>query len=270
MLVLAGACWQLLGKTSPQGARYLGRMKAEEIKESSGVARSTRYPDVLWTHNDSGNPEILFAIKRDGTLLGKWPVTGARLVDWEDMAFDGRGNLLLADTGDNRRTRTQIRIHRVKEPDPHRHQGDVPVEHSWVLQHPNGPRDVEGLFVIGNDGFLITKRAEATAEIYRFSLDPSVTSQTLQLVTEIDVGSPLTGAAISADKNWIALVAHGAAFAYQIDGDVTRARGEATHAIRFKKRRIEGCTFVPEGLLATAETGRIYLFTNQIFVTRGG
>ena len=33
----------------------------------------------------------------------------------------------------------------------------------------------------------------------------------------------------------------------------------------FRHEHIEGCCFVPEGLLATAESGEIFLFTNEAF-----
>jgi hypothetical protein len=34
---------------------------------------------------------------------------------------------------------------------------------------------------------------------------------------------------------------------------------------KFKHEHIEGCCFVPEGLLATAETREIFLFTDPAF-----
>ena len=55
------------------------------IGESSGVAVSRTYPGVLWTHNDSGDDAVLYAIDMAGNLIGRFPVSGARNRDWEDI-----------------------------------------------------------------------------------------------------------------------------------------------------------------------------------------
>src|SRR2546430_1319777 len=46
------------------------------LDELSGLAGSRRRDDVLWTHNDSGNPNELFAIDREGHLLTTFEVVG--------------------------------------------------------------------------------------------------------------------------------------------------------------------------------------------------
>lgn len=57
------------------------------IDESSGLARSQRRDDLLWTLNDSGGATELYAIGTDGRLRARLRVTGAPAnVDWEDLA----------------------------------------------------------------------------------------------------------------------------------------------------------------------------------------
>src|SRR5437899_10812738 len=77
--------------------------------ESSGVAVSRTYPDVLWTHNDSGDGPYLYATDLRGTDRGALLVPGAQALDWEDMslgpcpvAFLPKAGscLYLADSGD--------------------------------------------------------------------------------------------------------------------------------------------------------------------------
>jgi hypothetical protein len=41
-----------------------------EIPEASGLAVSRRDPGLLWSHNDSGNAAVLFALDTAGTLRG--------------------------------------------------------------------------------------------------------------------------------------------------------------------------------------------------------
>ena len=47
--------------------------------------------------------------------------------------------------------------------------------------------------------------------------------------------------------------------------DVARAAEVRPHHTKFRHEHIEGCCFVAEGLLATAESREIYLFTDEHF-----
>jgi hypothetical protein len=254
--------------TVPPGVQYLGKIWTWNIFESSGVAASPHYPGVFWTHNDGGgkNYDVLFAIKRDGSYIGRWKVTGSRLADWEDITVDAHGDLLIGDIGDNHFQRRHIMVHRIKEPDPGKGSGTVPIEQTWILTYPKGPRNTEAMFTLGTNCYLITKRAPEPTEVYRFALSTNKEPQTLELIAELDIATPVAGAALSPDARTLALVAAAGAFAYRIDGDVERLRGLAPcHLTKFPNLRIEGCTFVPEGLLATSETRHVYLFTNEVF-----
>src|SRR6476619_5675818 len=47
-----------------------GRIKSDDIDESSGITASKCQPDVYWTHNDSGSGPFIFAINLAGDNLG--------------------------------------------------------------------------------------------------------------------------------------------------------------------------------------------------------
>ena len=55
------------------------------------------------------------------------------------------------------------------------------------------------------------------------------------------------------------------AWSFNIKGDVARAGSVRARHTKFRHEHIEGCCFVPEGLLATAESREIYLFTEEHF-----
>jgi hypothetical protein len=199
-------------------------------------------------------------------LLGKWRIKDMRMADWEDITFQNDETLLVADIGDNRLWRRLVRVHAVKEPNPAQREGTVSVEHSWVLKFPAGARNCESIFVLGTNAYLVSKRKTASAEVYRFPLVPTTNVITLELVAEINVGSRVTSTAVSRDLKLLALTSARGASAYRIDGDVSRVNGAVPeHVTRFRNRQIEGCTFVPDGLLATSETRHMYLFTNSFF-----
>jgi hypothetical protein len=248
----------------------IGKIQHPRITESSGVVVSRKNPELFWTHNDGGGKrQVLYAMTRVGQPIAEFRVTGALLEDWEDIASDDKGHLFLGDVGNNDVKRTSIAVYEVDEPDTKETQnGLVRVTRSWNLRYPKAPFDCESLFVWSNYGYLISKVfADERADIYRFSLTNAAPFQTLEVVAEVKIDSPVTGADISPDGNLLAVVAKNGAYVFRINGDVARAAKGKPHQTRFKHEHIEGCTFVPEGLLATAESREIYLFEDEAFRT---
>jgi hypothetical protein len=120
------------------------------ITESSGLAASPTRAGVLWTHDDSGNPPVLFALGPSGRVTGTVRIAGVPDVDWEAMAAfldaHGRSWLAVADIGDNEARRSSVEVDVVPEP---ARAGDVVEQPRLRLQlrHPDGPRDAETLLV---------------------------------------------------------------------------------------------------------------------------
>ena len=146
-----------------------------QVRESSGAVRA--YPHLrleeagFWTHNDSGWPGVLFRVGMDGRLLDQVRLEGIDPIDWEDMGAGpcpGGGRCLyLADTGDNRELRPEVRIHRTPEPLP----GDTLVPRARIsevrVRLPQGPRDVEAMVVLEHESILlITKGRNHPVEVY--------------------------------------------------------------------------------------------------------
>ena len=91
------------------------------IKESSGLARSRLSDTRLWTHNDSGGGNTIYALGSGGKISATYQLTGASYKDWEGMASaikDGVSYLYVGDIGDNGKKRPSIFVHRVREPQP--------------------------------------------------------------------------------------------------------------------------------------------------------
>jgi len=145
LLAVAGIA--LAAVAGPGGDRVVGDPR---ITESSGLAVSPAHPGVLWTHDDSGNPPLLFALGRSGAVTATVRVTGVPDVDWEAMAAfrDGAGRALLAaaDIGDNAARRDWVEVDVVAEPDPLR-SVSVPPLLRLRLTYPDGARDAETLIV---------------------------------------------------------------------------------------------------------------------------
>ena len=148
-----------------------GAAMLPEIPETSGLAVSRRDPGLLWTHNDSGNESLLFAVDTLGIVQGRVRVP-TRIRDWEDisaarcLSYDC---LYIADIGDNSRARRQVRIYRVPEPAPR----DAATASPDVFDatYADGPHNAEAMFALGTDLFIVTK--DRTGGVYRSRVPPS-------------------------------------------------------------------------------------------------
>src|SRR5262245_38578714 len=106
------------GQEIAPGVRLLAYIRDLRIKENSGIVASRRYADVFWTHNDGGGPkkQVLYAIDREGNTRASFPVIGATLRDWEDIAIDDAGHLYIGDIGNNDSKRDGLAVYEIEEP----------------------------------------------------------------------------------------------------------------------------------------------------------
>ena len=146
-LVLAGA---LVLSASGPAVTVDRPISDPRITESSGLAVSPTHPGVLWTHDDSGNPPLLFALGPSGRVAGTVRIDGVPDVDWEAMAAfrdaTGRSVLAAADIGDNLARRTSVEVDVVPEPAPLGETTARPLLR-LRLRYPDGPGDAETLLV---------------------------------------------------------------------------------------------------------------------------
>ncbi len=247
---------------------HVGHLTHPRLTESSGIAMSRRQADVFWTHNDGGGKrQVLYAMTRSGQPLSEFRVTGVLLDDWEDIALDDNGHLYFGDIGNNDAKRQMISVHQADEPLlPDSSNGLVRIKRTWKLTYPKEAFDAEALVVWGEHGFVVSKVFnDERAGLFRFSLTNLSDSQVLEAIGDLKIESPVTGGALSADGRLLGLVAKNGAYVFRVDGDLSRATRGKPFQAKFRHEHIEGCTFAPEGLLATAESREIYLFGNEAF-----
>ena len=78
----------------------------KELNEISGLEKLN--DSVLIAINDSGNSPEIFFINLQGTILKKCRVKNAPNSDWEDLTMDYKGNLYIADVGNNLNERKDL------------------------------------------------------------------------------------------------------------------------------------------------------------------
>jgi hypothetical protein len=157
-----------------------GIIDTADIKESSGLSAS-ECQDVLWTHNDSGNDAVVYALSTEGAHLGTWRVEGAQNTDWESIATyrDSAGgcSLILGDIGDNDENRGEVEIYRIPEPhvsaETASSSSDAPLSTAPAqlmrFSYPDGSNNAETLLVHPWTGniYVVTKKESGPAGVYR-------------------------------------------------------------------------------------------------------
>lgn len=174
-----GSATAQLGAPTPV---EVGRIQDARLDEISGVVESSKNPEVLFVHNDSGDEPRFFAINRRGELLAELALTTVpKLVDAEDIAI-GRGPggasfIYLGDTGNNLASswlgipRRKAVLYRIPEPDvaSSARQLKVRLREAFpiVFTFPYGARNVEAFFVdpVSGELFIITKETDGHSQL---------------------------------------------------------------------------------------------------------
>ncbi len=180
LLCIASTACAINKPLEPAGYRdavVIGHLDNQSIKESSGLAASRIYDDVLWTSNDSNHKPILYAIGTDGSNIGAITIHKARNRDWEDLASFRLKNipyLLIADVGDNFLDRDKYFIYLVREPQIKKSHADSINIVSWSYRirftYEDGPHNCESVAVdtVNRKILLLTK--EDPPDIYVLNL----------------------------------------------------------------------------------------------------
>ncbi len=235
-----------------------------ELDQSSGVAVSLDHPGVFWTHNDHG--KMLFAVDRNGAIVARFPMT-VTLRDWEDLALspcrDGGSCLYLEDMGDNYEERDDIRLLRVRVPDP-AGDGEGPELKPDVfpVKLPDGPRDTEAILVLpGERVFVVSKGRNDPVTLYRYPGRLRADTVTLEEVQRLSEGPRIlprqvTGGAVSPDGRIIALRTYEAIHFYRMVADTLVPLSHSVVNLRtLHEAQGEGVGIGPDGLVVLTSEG---------------
>lgn len=198
-----------------------GKYTHPDIRESSGIVASKQFEGVYWTLNDSGNPAVLYATKRNGELIREIKVRGTRNFDWEALGIDDKGQLWIGDIGNNSRMRLNLNLVVVKEPNPDT-ETEAKVIAKYPYRYPNENVDAEGLFIANGKPYIVSKE-QSKAVLYRFPALKADKKQVLERVGEFAEAKLVTGAGISGDGKRLAVCTYNSLWVYHsTDGDLTQ------------------------------------------------
>lgn len=166
----AGAAVGAEGEDSPVDSRVVSTVTDSRIAESSGLVVSTVHDDLAYTINDSGNADVVFAVRvSTGEVVGTTTVTGTAWQDTEAlMLHDGR--LWVADVGDNLAQRKDTALYAIDEPGP----DDGSARSTrYPVGYSDGPVDVESLAVDAEGRFLLVTKELLAGRVLRLPADLS-------------------------------------------------------------------------------------------------
>jgi hypothetical protein len=215
--------------------RVVGRISSRDISESSGLAASKCNPKVFWTHNDSGDRALIYALDISGESLGTWELDQAKNIDWEDIAAskntEGKCFLYIGEIGDNQLKRSVHEVYRVAEPTVRSSSGAAGQKDPSVtgpiellrFRYPDGDHNAESLMVHPGSGqiYIVTKQVSGPAGVYRVT--PDFASSDIQVAKKVgDVSVPsvpnglLTGGDISPDGSKVILCDYMNGYEYRL------------------------------------------------------
>ena len=212
-----------------------GPLANAKLTETSGITASSKLPDVIYAHNDSGDSSRFFAVSRTGADLGVFKVSGAQNIDWEDMdrgPCPAGSCLYIGDIGDNERERLAYTLYRAIEPTE-----VLPGEQSIaaeriVFTYPDGAHDAEVLLVhpVTGEVTIVTKVASDPAQVFALPL-PLTTGKTLMAAQVGEVEPPgdggFSGGSIHPDGTAILMRTGARLFYYPMQPEQTAAEALA-------------------------------------------
>jgi hypothetical protein len=124
--VVCAGCFQK--KSTPADSdlflpsKQLAELKEKKLEEVSGIAASVANPGLLWAHNDSGNPAVVYLLDEKLNIRLTCRIQGVKNRDWEDIAVgpgpdENKSYVYVADIGDNNARHATKYIYRFEEPE---------------------------------------------------------------------------------------------------------------------------------------------------------
>jgi len=222
---------------SPVELEPYATLQPEAIDESSGIVRSRAYPGVYWTLNDSGGEAALYPVTLEGKdIRTAWaiendaPYSGmavvdAQNIDWEDIAIDDAGHLIIGAFGNNRNHRRDLALYIVPEVHPDfawKTRAIRRIDFHYPDQDAFPPKDRnfdgEALFHANGKNYLLTKhRSDTRTKLYRMDQTDGGRSNPLTLLDDFDIGGMVTAADVSADGKRLLVLTYGAIWLFEVD-----------------------------------------------------
>lgn len=267
--------------------RSVGSLDREAVPECSALLASPTQPRMLWALSDSDGPARLVPIRPSG-LVALAPsaapafggrkylgveLVGVRNLDWEALAADGAGNLILGDVGNNLSRRRELILYVIPEPalgateaKPSRR-----LTFTWPDQvefpDPEQSHDCEAMFWYKGKLHLLTKhRRDTRSRLWRAEIPSTAPRAYLTQVGAFDAHGMVTDASVSPDGKHLAILTYRMLWVFDISRQPENPLAAPALARPLQppvtQWQLEGCGWLDnETLLLGAEEGSLFRVT---------
>lgn len=178
----------------------------ESLKESSAL-EYTYHDRLLWTIQDAGNPNYLYAMDAKGELVKTIEIDNAENIDWEDLASDKEENVYIGDFGNNKKKRENFTIYKITKPGKATERASAE-KISFTLPNTVPPQDFEAFFLYKEKFYIFSKDKK---EVILVSVANKIGDQIASLVTKFKLkgkNNYITAADVSVDGKTVVLLNH--------------------------------------------------------------
>lgn len=252
------------------------------VNEGSAFAASGLWKGVFWTLNDSGGDAAIFPVNKKGEIIKPpWykkyagvKVLGAHNVDWEAMCADDKGNLIIADTGNNENHRRDLTLFWVPEPYPWEAISThilkkVMVFYPEQKEFPSKLKnfDCEAIVYYKGRIYLFTKnRSDTKTALYRLDKELTGEKNPLTYVSAFDARSMVTAATLNEDKTKLALLTYKYIWLFNLpSGTDDFFRGDA-YVLPIEAAQCEGVAFDGNEIIVSNEQRSLFRIKVKDFV----
>ncbi len=254
----------------------------KEIDESSAIVKSRQFEGVFWTLNDSGDRARIFPFTLDGKMVTpEWypeydglDIKDAVNIDWEDIAADDKGNLIIGACGNNGNTRKDLAFYIVQEPVPNdviatRYTKKIPFRYPDQEKFPPKKRnfDCEAVFYADGHIYVLSKnRSDTNTTLYRLDSESQQEVNVLTKLATFDVKVGLvTAADCTPDGKKLAVLTYGNIWIFSSDTPGEWFNGSIRY-MPIKAKQCEGICWDGDKLVMTNEQKDIMLVPMDKFV----
>jgi|SRR5690554_558631 len=176
------------------------------LKEAS-AAEIVKGSPLIWTIEDSRNPNILYGVNERGNIIREITVINATNKDWEDLTSDSYGNIYIGDFGNNKKDRDSFNIYKISNlKDVKQHA----IAELITFKLPPGTKKLnfEAFFIYKKHFYIINKKSKKTM---LFKVPNRIGNHTAEYVCSFNLENEkqkITSADISKDGKTIVLLNH--------------------------------------------------------------
>lgn len=175
--------------------------------EEASAAEMFPDSDLIWTIEDSGNKNNVYALNNKGKIVKDIDVSNSKNIDWEDLTTDNKGSLYIGDFGNNSRKRKLFTIYKLSDIDSLNDKTEADLI-NFSLPKGMKSKDFEAFFHFNNFFYIFSKEDNKGIVI---KVPNEIGDQEAQLVSKFSLkgkGNRITSADISQDGKTVALLNH--------------------------------------------------------------